>query len=124
VHGAGDVEEERQPVVHAEPSVVAGIVDPRSVDVLDRHEEATPVQLPGIEEPGDVRVIEGREGLSLATKGFARGSVGEQPKRDGPVVETIGAFGEVNVAGRRPAEPREEPVGADVLTARQRRPLR
>ena len=128
--GAHDLEEELEPGTDGQLSSLDVLVDRTPFDVLQREIRLPALRYAGVVQPGDVRVVEGGQDVSLSRHPV--GEAGPHPRgawqleRDGAIQHPIRTFGEPD--GTHPAfgQFTENSVGSNRVryrkTARRRPP--
>ncbi len=115
--GAGDLQEEPEPLSHRQITRAAVGVDPLAPDILQRQPGLAFGRDAGVVQARDVRVLQRREDLA-----FARHALGQaralpctmrQFQRDLPTLQHVGAFGQPHAAHATAAQFADQPVGAE-----------
>src|SRR6185503_6390110 len=117
--GRADVLEETQPFARRQPSRLAVRKEGLALDVLHDEVRLARRGRSAVEEPCDVRMVQRRRDLALATEAserdFVRQAAGDELYRDPPLKLVVGAPREIDDAHAPPADLGEQLVWPDPL---------
>jgi hypothetical protein len=115
-HGAADLEEKLESLLHRERPAVGPGIDRLALDVLHGEERHTLVRAAAVQEAGDVGVVQRGEDLALGPEArehlLGVHAALDDLERDPVLVLAVRALGEVDGAHPSPPQLTHHPVGA------------
>ena len=124
-HRLADADEERDPPGDGQAAIVAPAVDALALDVLEHQVALAGRRDAGVEQPGDVGMIEPAEQSTLAREALVRTGVGRgqahQLDRRQAVVQAVGSARQPDLAHAAAAEQALDQPGAEAMSFEARR---